>query len=349
MNTLKRLVDDLESVPAATAWYLSDLAEFKGRQQLYMNQAPQTLAVLREHAIVESAVSSNRIEGVTIAAGRAEAVVLGRGKLRDRAEEEVRGYTQALERIHLGHSRLQPDERTIKKFHAFCQLDSGDRGQYKRVVTDIVERLPDGRSRIRFRTVSPKATPTAMDVLADAWATALLDRKVPPLVALAAHNLDFLCIHPFRDGNGRVSRLLLLSMWYRLGFEAGRYISLERLIEENKERYYETLYLSSVGWHEGRNDPWPYINYVLYIFRSAYVEFERRLGQTQVRHGAKSELVRAAVKNFGARPFTVRELQANVPGAGPDTVRKVLKDMKAKREVECLGRGRFAKWQNLEP
>ena len=119
-----------------------------------------------------------------------------------------------------------------------------------------------------------------MRALIESWKDSLDERSIHPTVAMAAMNLDFLCIHPFRDGNGRVSRLLLLLQCYHLGYEVGRYISLERLIEENKERYYETLEQSSQGWHEGKHDPWPYINYILYILKTAYREFEERVTET---------------------------------------------------------------------
>ena len=117
------------------------------------------------------------------------------------------------------------------------------------------------------------------------WTDASEERRLHPLLAVAAFNLDFLCIHPFRDGNGRVSRLLLLLQWYHLGFEVGRYISIERIIEQNKDRYYETLEQSSQGWHEGKHDPWPYLNYLLYILKEAYRELEDRLGQVKAPRG----------------------------------------------------------------
>lgn len=164
------------------------------------------------------------------------------------------------------------------------------------------------------------------------------------MVALAAFNLDFLCVHPFRDGNGRVSRLLLLLQCYHLGFEVGRYISLERLIEENKDRYYETLETSSQGWHEGKHDPWPYIHFVLYILKTAYKEFERRVGEVAVPRGAKTDRVHDAVNAFPGE-FTITDLERACPGISRDMVRRVLRDMKKADQVECLGRGPGAGWR----
>ena len=170
------------------------------------------------------------------------------------------------------------------------------------------------------------------------------ERKVPPLVLLAAFNLDFLCIHPFRDGNGRVSRLLLLLQCYHQGFEVGRYISLERVIETNKDRYYETLEQSSYGWHTGKHDPWPYINYILFILKTAYRSFEDRLGQLQSPRGEKTNLILHAIdKTRGA--FRIIELQNECPNVSVDMIRRVLKNLRTNDQVECLGRGQNAQWR----
>src|SRR5262249_12719462 len=149
-----------------------------------------------------------------------------------------------------------------------------------------------------FRPTPASATRGAMNELVDLWDQCLKERWAPPVIAMAAFNLDFLCIHPFRDGNGRASRLLLLLQSYHAGMEVGRYISLERLIEQNKERYYETLHQSSEGWHEGKHDPWVYINYVLFILKDAYQEFESRVGETSEPKGAKAEHVRETVRKM---------------------------------------------------
>jgi Fic family protein len=282
-------------VPMSTAWYLSDLGEAKGRQDLFARQSPQRLKALREHALIESAVSSNRIEGVEIDASRVRAVVLGKPALRDRNEEEVRGYRDALKLIHESARLLDVSEKTILDLHSLSRGRVGDAGEYKRKDVDIVETYTDGSSRVRFKTVPAERTSTAMGELVSLWNDVLKERTLHPLLAVASFNLDFLCIHPFRDGNGRVSRLLLLLQCYHLGFEVGRYISIERVIEQNKERYYETLEQASLGWHEGKHDPWPYLNYLLYILKTAYTELEDRFGQTKVPRGEKSEVVTNAI------------------------------------------------------
>ena len=169
-------------------------------------------------------------------------------------------------------------------------------------------------------------------------------RELEKLVLIPAYVLDFLCIHPFPDGNGRMARLLSLLLLYHAGFEVGRYISLERLIEENKERYYETLGASSQRWHEAKHAPWPLINFLLYILKLAYGEFERRVGQTASPKGAKTEMIEAAVEAMTG-PFTVNDLERACPGVSRDMVRRVLRNLKETGKVEPLGRGPGALWQ----
>ncbi len=338
MMTLQLFSRKFESVPAATSWYLVDLGEARGKQELFTRQSPQRLKALREHALIESAVSSNRIEGVEVDQSRIATIVFGQSRLRDRDEEEVRGYRQALTWIHDQGAKIPVSEETILQLHRMTRGEIWDAGKYKEKDGDIIEKFPDGRSRVRFRTVPAKDTPSCMKDLVEFYDDAIKDRKVPPLVLLAAFNLDFLCIHLFRDGNGRVSRMLLLLQCYHLGFEVGRYISLERPIEQNKEQYYGTLEQSSQGV------PWPYTSYVLSIIKMAYREFEQRLARLQSPRGEKTSLILHAIDTtLGS--FSVAELQNKCPNVSVDMVRRVLKSLREKDQVECLGRGQKARWQ----
>jgi Fic family protein len=344
MKTLQQFSRKPETMPASAAWYVADLAGAQGRQELYMRQTPQRLRALREHALIESAVSSNRIEGIEIDQKRVGTIIFGKPMLRDRDEEEVRGYREALNRIHENAANMAISAHTILELHRLSRGEIWDAGRYKEKDGDIIERYPDGRERIRFKTVAASSTPGFIEDLVSLWFRTLEERWVHPLIALAAFNLDFLCIHPFRDGNGRVSRLLLLLQSYHLGYEAGRYISLERLIEQNKERYYETLEQSSQGWHEGKHDPWPYINYLLFILKTAYREFESRLDITGSPRGAKTEIIEAAIKSFPGE-FTLADLERACPGVSHDMARKVLRNLRRMGDVECLGRGPGARWK----
>ena len=176
------------------------------------------------------------------------------------------------------------------------------------------------------------------------WRCCLDERWVPPLLALAAFNLDYLCIHPFKDGNGRTSRLLWLLQSYQLGYEVGRYISLERLVEVHKDRYYETLEQSSQGWHEGKHEPWPYINFVLFIFKTAFAEFAERVGEIKAPRGAKTDQILAAIEQFPGK-FSLAQLELRCPGVSRDMVRRVLRDQQSACMVECQGRGPASQWQ----
>ncbi len=346
MLTLKMLLEHLPPVPMSTSWLISDLSEAKGKQELYTKQSPQKLKILREHAVIESAVSSNRIEGVTIDQKRVGTVIFGKSLLRDRNEEEIRGYRDVLNIIHARSKQLPVSEETVKEFHSRTRGEIWDAGKYKIKDGDIIEKYPDGRERVRFKTVPAAQTSNYMQQLIQYWDTALRDRQVHPLVILAAFNLDFLCVHPFRDGNGRVSRLLLLLGCYHLGFEVGRYISLERLIEDNKEQYYETLEKSSQFWHEEKHNPWFYINYILVILKTAYREFENRAEMLNVPRGAKTEMILQAVDSF-YETFTLGDIQRKCPNVSTEMIRKVLKDLRKNGKVRSTGRGQNAGWQKV--
>jgi Fic family protein len=343
MMTLRQFKSKPETIPATTSWYLADLGEARGKQDFFTRQSPQKLKMLRENAMIESAVSSNRIEGVTVEQARIKPVILGRAGLRDREEEEVRGYRDALELIHEREAKLPVSQETILTLHRLCRGEIWDGGKYKEKDGDIIERYANGRERVRFKTVSAAKTPSFIKELIEMWQQCLEERWVHPLIAMAAFNLDFLCIHPFRDGNGRVSRLLLLLQCYHHGYDVGRYISLERLTEENKDRYYETLELSSERWHEGKHDPWPYINYLLYILKSAYREFEERVGQIASPKGAKTEMVLKAIRAQRGE-FRLVDIERACPGVGREWIRSLLADLKKSGEAKCQGKGPAARW-----
>jgi len=344
MMTLRQLAAEPPTIPTRTSWYLADLAESKGRFALHTRQSPQKLKALREHALIESAVSSNRIEGVEVDQSRIGTLMFGKPALRDRDEEEVRGYRDALRWIHEQGAKLSISVAILKKLHKLCRGEIWDSGVYKEKDVDIIQKYADGRSRVRFKSVPAKQTPKAMTDMVELWQRGLREKWIHPLVLAAALNLDFLCVHPFRDGNGRVSRLLFLLACYHCGLEVGRYISLERIIEENKERYYEVLEQSSQRWHEGKHDPWPTINFLLFILTLACKEFEQRLGQLKSPRGAKTEMVEHAIETI-AGEFGVSDLERLCPAVSRDMIRRLLRDFKTAGRVECIGRGPGAKWR----
>jgi Fic family protein len=312
---------------------------------LFTRQSPQKLRKLREHALIQSAVSSNRIEGVIVEPARVNTLMFGTPAPRDRDEQEVRGYRDALNLVHARGRDLPVTEETIRQLHRTARGDVWDAGQYKQKAEPIVEHLPGGGTRVRFMPVEAGApTEAAMAELVERCHLSVRDRLVPPLVAVGAFALDFLCVHPFRDGNGRVSRLLMLLLCYHAGAEVGRYVSLERLIEQSKDRYYETLEQCSQGWHEGKHDPWPFINYVLWVLKTAYAEFEERVGQVKAPRGEKSQVVFDAVARMPG-DFSIAQLQQQCPGVSVDLIRKLLNHLRGEGTLQCLGRGPNAMWR----
>jgi Fic family protein len=235
---------------------------------------------------------------------------------------------------------------TLKHLHALCQSASGDAGQFKRIDNEVIELVPGAAPVIRFKCVSAKQTPAAVDELCLLYRHALDQDNLPPLIAIAGLVLHFLCIHPFRDGNGRVSRLLTLLALYQHGYEVGRYLSLERLIEESKEDYYECLNRSSRRWHEGKHELTPWTNFLFAIIRRGYAEFEKRAGQVKAPRGAKAETVLNAICRQQG-DFRLTEIEHACPGVGREWIRSLLSDLKAAGEVSCRGKGPAARWQYL--
>jgi Fic family protein len=321
------------------------VAEARGRQDLYTRQSPHLLQTLRETARIQSVQSSNRIEGVTVEPARLRPLVEGSARPRDRSEEEIQNYRRALDLIHSHAADLDVTPELCRRLHGIAQGGAGDAGEWKQKPNDIVELRPGAPPRVRFRPLAPKATPAAVEELCLSYRHALDQERVPPPIAAAAFVLDFLCIHPFRDGNGRVSRLLTLLVLYQHGYEVGRYISLERLIEESRDEYYEALRRSSVEWHAGRHDLLPWLNYFLTVLHRAYRLFEERAGQVPSPRGAKTALVEAAIAALPG-PFRLADLERNCPGVSRDMIRRVLRQLQRQGRVECLGRGPGATWRN---
>lgn len=332
------------SIPVGTAWLLGSCMEARGKQDLWLRQKPEVLEVLREQAIIQSVESSNRIEGVTIPADRLRPVVLGKVKPRDRSEEELAGYRQAMDWIFSRKRKVSVIPAVIQRLHTLAQGGfSGDAGEWKKRDNEIIEILPNGERKIRFVPTSAKDTPKTMDALCRNYREACDDQRLPPLLNVATFVFDLLCIHPFRDGNGRVSRLATTLLLQAHGFQVTRYVSLERLIEQSKEDYYGVLAECSQGWHEGKNDLLPWWNYFLSALRRAYKEFERQMESTEARP-AKSDLVRQTVL-AQVEQFTLGDLVAQLPSASTQLIKKILAELKKQGKIRLVGRGRGARWE----
>lgn len=337
---LSRLTFSTEEVAALAA-----LAEARGRQQLYIHQQPEVLESLRQAAVIESSESSNRLEGITAPRERIEALVLRPTEPRDRSEQEIAGYRDALALIHESHAYMPFTVNVLLQLHTMVyRYHPNPGGRFKPTDNEIVERGADGRvARVRFRPTPAVETPGAMEALVTGYREAVDHRALLPLVAVPLAILDFLCVHPFSDGNGRVSRLATQLLLYQGDFALGRYISLERIVEESKESYYETLQASSAGWHDGTHDPHPWLNYFWGMLQRASREFEQRVATLGDGKMNKTDLVRAAIlRRIG--PFTSTDIERDCPAVSSDLVRLVMRQLREEGVIALHGRGRGAKW-----
>lgn len=326
---------------------LTKIGSYQGKQALYGERLPEVLKTMRKIAQVESTESSNRIEGIKVPRKRIQGIVLDNTNPTSRSEQEIAGYRDALALIHESAPEMPFSPGVIRQLHAtMYRYLPQPGGTWKPVDNEIVERQADGLLSVRFRPVSAVATPQAMDDLASGYARALHGEERPGLVVAPLAVLDFLCIHPFADGNGRISRLLTLQLLYQLGFQVGRFISLERVIEESKETYYEALGLSSLGWHEGRHDPHPWLDYFWGVLLRAYSEFTDRVGVLNLGAGGKASVVREAVDRM-VGSFALADVQAACPGISLPTIKRELAAMRDEGLVMLQGRGRGAKWSRL--
>jgi Fic family protein len=324
------------------------LGEYRGRQMLYAEQSPDVLETLRRVAMVQSAESSNRIEGITVSPERIDSLILKKIKPLDRSEQEVAGYRDVLASIHTNYHSMHMSTDLILGWHRLMyHYTSESGGKWKAKDNAIWEVRPDGRQVVRFQPVSALATPKFMERLIKMFNISMQEETAEPLLLIASFVLDFECIHPFLDGNGRIGRLLTLLLLYQSGYEVGRYISLERIVEESKETYYEALLKSSREWHDARHDLRPWWNYFLGMLTAAYKEFETRVGTITSARGAKREMVRSAINRLPER-FTISDLKRACPGVSYPTLHRALSDLRKEKKVKCLGRGPDAQWERIK-
>lgn len=316
-----------------------------GQELLWKTQAPDTLAQLRATAMIQSTESSNRIEQVTAPPARIRAIVQHASEPQTRSEQEIAGYRDVLATIHENHEYMRFTPGVVLQLHrGLFRFSPGEGGAWKPADSRITETLPDGQQRIRFEAVPAFRTEAAMDELHAAFEAEWQAEHVDRLLLIPAYVLDFLCIHPFRDGNGRMARLLSLWLLYRARLDVGRFISLERVIEESKQSYYETLEASSAGWHESEHDLLPWTEYFLGTVQASYREFADRVGKTSFKRGAKTEYVLDAVKRLPGS-FTATDVVKLAPSVSLDMVRKVLNDERRNGRLRTTGPGRGARWE----
>lgn len=323
---------------------LVKIYEFKGKQNLYKKQSPEILRRLQEVARVQSTESSNRIEGIEVSHKKLKEIMSEKTDPRDRSEAEISGYRDVMATIHASSLHIPVKPETILQFHRdmFRYLPQPG-GNWKAADNVIEEILPDGSKQVRFRPVKPYLVPGVMNDLCRKFNEYRAREEVDELFLIYCFILDFLCIHPFADGNGRMSRLLALLLLYQAGFEVGRFISLERIIEQSKDTYYDSLFKSSQGWHEGKHDPVSWLEYSLGILLAAYKEFEERINLAENQRGTKTAIIKDVIMHFKG-DFTIRDIEQACPNVSRPTIYRVLEALKSEGFVDCMVPGRHARW-----
>ncbi len=324
---------------------LRSLGEYRGKQALFFKQSPEALKNLQLVAKIESSESSNRLEGIELSHKKIEELVLKDTAPKSRSEQEIAGYRDALNLIYESGEHMPFTANVILQLHGIlCRYLANPGGRFKLTDNEIIENHPDGTKRIRFTPTKAHLTPNAMEQLTQNYSSTTQENKQDALILVPLAILDFLCVHPFSDGNGRMSRLLTLLLLYQFNYQVGRYISLERIFEDSKESYYETLEASSHHWHTDKHDVRPWLNYFWGALLRAYREFEERVGVITTSRGSKTELIRAAV-NRKMAPFSISDIESDCPGISRDMIRQVLRKMRDEGEIAVSSSGRGALWQ----
>lgn len=325
--------------------YLTQIHEYKGQQNLFIEAKADALANLLEVAKIQSTEASNRIEGIITTDDRLKKIVRDKTMPKTRGEKEIAGYRDVLATIHESHNYIPPKPSIILQLHRDLYKFSGKAigGSFKNSDNVIAEELPDGQRIVRFEPVPAWETPEAVTALCNAFEEAMRDTELNPLLLIPMFILDFLCIHPFNDGNGRMSRLLTLLLLYRSGYIVGKYISIEKLISDTKETYYEALQASSYNWHEETNDYAPFVTYMLGILVAAYRDFESRIELLTTKGLSKPDRVREIIKNHLGK-ITKSEIMAKCPDISQITVQRALADLLKSGEIIKLSGGRYTSY-----
>lgn len=325
--------------------YLTQIHEQKGQQNTFIEAEKDALAELLELAKIQSTEASNRIEGIVTTEERLKKIVLDKTTPKNRNEREIAGYRDVLATIHENYDYIPLRPNMFLQLHRDLYKfgNAGFGGSFKNVDNIIAESLPDGTHRVRFQPVPAWETADTMERLCEALNQTLTDPEVDPLLIIPMFILDFLCVHPFIDGNGRMSRLLTLLMMYRSGYIVGKYVSIEKLIADSKETYYEVLQESSAGWHEEENDYLPFVRYLLGVFTAAYKEFFSRVDILITKGLSKPRRVREIIKQTTGQ-MTKKQIMDLCPDVSKITVERALKEMMEKDEIIKIGGGRYTKY-----
>lgn len=320
--------------------YIAAIYKEAGKQELYLKQRPDELEKLVEIAKIQSTEASNAIEGIVTTNTRIRQLVKKKTAPKNRDEQEIAGYRDVLNIIHESFDAIPISRNYILQLHKimYSHLNNPMAGQTKNVQNYISATYPDGHTEILFTPLSPYETPEALDRICEEYNRVIGNFELEPLIAIPIFIHDFLCIHPFNDGNGRMSRLLTTLLLYRSGFYVGKYISLEAKIAKNKDLYYDALNQSQHGWHEGSEDVVPFIKYILSIVLAAYKDFEDRFSIVEKKLPA-IEMVRKATQNKIGR-FTKQDIRELCPSLSISSIEGALRKMVNAGELKREGAGK---------
>ncbi len=321
---------------------LTQIHEYKGEQTLFIEAKADTLTQLVEMAKIQSTEASNRIEGIYTSDDRLKSLVTNKTTPRTRNEQEIAGYRDVLSTVHESHDFIPVKPSIILQLHRDLYKFSGKNigGSYKGADNVIAEEDNEGNKHVRFNPVPAWETPAAIDAICEAFDEILAGTDADPLLIIPMFILDFLCIHPFNDGNGRMSRLLTLLLLYRAGYIVGKYVSIEKMIEQTKETYYEALQNSSAYWHDDKNDYIPFVQYTLGVVVAAYREFSSRVKLITASNMSKPERIREIIKDTLGK-ITKTEIMQKCPDISQVTVQRALNDLVTSVEILKIGGGRY--------
>lgn len=328
--------------------YIAAIYKEAGKQEQYLKQRPAELEKLVEIAKVQSTEASNAIEGIVTTNTRIRQLVEEKTTPRNRDEQEIAGYRDALNIIHENFDTIPVTRNYILQLHKilYSHMNNPLAGQTKNVQNYISASYPDGRTKILFTPLAPYETPKALDKICEEYNKVIGNFELEPLIAIPVFIHDFLCIHPFNDGNGRMSRLLTTLLLYHSGFEVGRYISLEAKIAKTKDLYYDALNQAQNGWHEGTEDKVPFIKYLLSIILAAYKDFDDRFAIVEEKLPAV-DMVRKVVRGKIGR-FTKQDIRELCPSLSVSSIEGALRKMVAVGELRREGAGKSTCYVRLK-
>ena len=311
-----------------------------GKQEMYLKQRPDELEKLVEIAKIQSTEASNAIEGIVTTSTRLKQLVAEKTTPKNRNEQEIAGYRDVLAIIHESFDAIPITQNFILQMHKilYSHMSNPLAGRTKNVQNYISATYPDGHSKILFTPLSPYETPQALDAICDEYNLVIGNMEIEPLIAIPVFIHDFLCIHPFNDGNGRMSRLLTTLLLYRSGFYVGKYISLEAKIADNKDLYYEALQASQDGWHEENDDPVPFIKYLLGTILAAYKDFEERFSLVEEKRPALETVRLATLTKIGR--FTKQDIRELCPSLSISSIEGSLRALVENGELRREGSGK---------